>query len=157
MSDFKELEKMFVKIVVNEDARPFQWIYAVDDAWRWPNRMQLEVSGKACRPVFTDYICGKTIAVGKEKITPQKATPKRQAGADTPQLQNTTQAQDNSLKRLTQCFGQEDNNSDADTAEALIHFIQERFSNSNKKENYGLCFCSFEYFQTLHKITLIDR
>ena len=146
MSDFEELGKMFVKIVVDEDVPPFQLIYAVDDAWRWPDRMQLKVSETVCSSVFPETLCGKTIKVHDQKFDLINQSGQRKAGTASEEAKTEEGA--SLLQTLKKCLGKEDANSDTDTAKALIHFIQDRFKATEKKENYGLCFCSFEYFHS---------
>lgn len=108
---FESFQSLFLKVIATKDAKPFQWIYAVDDAWLHPDKWSLTLMDKKCLPVFPSSL-GTEVDVDNSDL--KKALDANGGGAD-----------------------------DTETARLLIEFVQKR---QLEGLNYGICFCSFEYF-----------
>lgn len=152
---FDSLAEMCCKIVVSTRDSPFQWIYAVDDAWFHPEGWTLKIkegeTQKEARPLFGSEWSGENpVEVGTTMIqAPQGSgvqvvpAPKVDPSLPLPVAPaSAAPARPGSLDALKEIVFNS-GHGDANTARNLIRFIQERHAEGL---NYGLCFCTFEYF-----------
>jgi len=149
---FVKLAEMHCRIVVDKKDQPFQWIYAVDDAWFHPANWKLQIKIKVgekemlspAPPLFSDEWSGKTTEIDQQVLDEKVVAPAAQEGElDQPQVRAALAQppQPGTRDALIPIL----NNSghrDSYTAKKLATFIQERY---REGLNYGLCFCSFEY------------
>lgn len=159
-SAFDSLSDLHCKIIVSKNDLPFQWIYAVDDAWFHPAGWTLQIKDdknhlQEAKPLFSSGEWSKEVfEVGAQKIK----EPSEGGGfssQNNPRLAAKYQAveltQAGSLDALLKVVCNP-SHLDAYTARELIKFIQKRHAEGL---NYGLCFCTFEYFWT--NIAAIDQ
>lgn len=146
MTEFQKLATCHLDIVCGDNDSPFQWIFAIDDAWFHPSGIAVD----DMKPVFPMELVGEKIKVGTERIVAQirKLVQDPQAQNDDfsdPQNTQPLQPTNDNLVILSKSLYENTVNlNDSETANLLIEFVQDRYKEDNL--DYGLCFCSFEYF-----------
>jgi len=133
MSTFNQLANCYLKVCNDPLKQPFQWIYVVDDAW-----------------FGLDAVTDFTPIFERSGESPVKVTasiPWKEQAASTG---TTTTSILSSAGAATSSNASAQN--DRLTAEKLMEFIKEWLNDSC---DYGLCFCSFEYFW--HHISEINQ
>lgn len=142
--------KLHLKVCSNPEKPPFQWIYAVDDAWFHPEgidfkkiesefkRKQNDTTGKSVpfNPAIFGSIQANHVASGVilNELKPDN-------------VQNTTEQTDDESEVDSEADAVDtkpdaEKMNDREVAVRLIEFIEEE----DRKGTYGICFCSFEYF-----------
>ena len=158
---FELLSDLHCKVIVAKDDPPFQWIYAVDDAWFHPANWTLQIKEgeklQEVKPLFTSGNWSKEpIQVGAEVIQKPENAGNLAAAPNPRSVETTTPPPElppepGSFAALIKVVFNT-SHGDAYTARELIKFIQKRHAEGL---NYGLCFCTFEYFW--ENIEVIDQ
>ena len=152
MTTFEQLAKMHLMVQVSSET-PIQWIYAVDDAWFHPVGWALEVAVldkqrnpvfEAAPPLFPNLRGSLVVGTGKVAL---HSIPSRENNGRQRTGQGQTLTPQQQLASALQS-----KHPDAFTAKSLVEFIQLQHKESF---DYGLCFCTFEYFQ--ENIAAINR
>ena len=160
MSLFDQLAGLSLKIQPPGD-RPYQWIYAVDDAWFHPQATRIEIKDRAtdapklCKPVFDFSFAGGERTITREMLdsTEESQNASNIGGltihGNAFMLAATEDTCDYEIlmKRTLRESG-----ADHDVVRELFRFI---FDEQDKGNRYGICFCSFEWFWM--NISAIDQ
>lgn len=125
-NNFASLADLALHVCNNPDKPPSQWIYAVDDAW-----LHNGCEGLLDGPLFVGCTEPKKISIDAAKSLFEKD--RQDESMDSPEL-SSTKTEEASEER-------EKRHPDQTPAETLLELIKER-----KEQNYGICFCTFEYF-----------
>jgi hypothetical protein len=143
MSTWNQFKDLSVRVCRNQNQEPFQWIYAVDDAWLHP--CGFVRSGNIKKPVFEQLGCLALKDWTKRWRTIVEPEP--------------VDVKKNGQYSTEGAAPGEENIGDANVANILIEFALEGKYRAALPTNaevdpganphfgeYGVCFCSFEYF-----------
>jgi len=153
MSLFEELAKLFLKVQPPGD-EPYQWIYAVDDAWFHPQSSTVLIKDKdtdplkSCEPVFDFDLVGnenenqiiERNAIGTPVApVPSPTNDASPLGHSGPMV--TPSNISGFSARMREALAK--TGTDRDVVGELFRFILDQHDIGNR---YGICFCSFEWF-----------
>lgn len=134
---FENLAKLAVKACNDPTKSPVQWIYAVDDAWLHSG---FSDNDKQRSPVFDNAIlCGNGLETKKVAEVKSALEVKRTALKEAPKTEGSADAFGNTETMPAS----EADSGDLNTAIALLEFVTKHV-----ELNYGVCFCTFEFFWT---------
>jgi hypothetical protein len=125
---FAALSQLACPVCIDPNRPPAQWIYAVDDAWLHFGCDGLNEGSLFENIATTASSASSPINIGDAKIILAREITAIQSS--TPSLSGSTQASFNDKKHPDQI-----------PAETLLDFISQ-----HPDQNYGICFCTFEYF-----------
>lgn len=132
--NYEDLAKLALFVCQDPSKPPAQWIYAVDDAWlhngvdKLPALFDLKkINGGVTQSAPVTIEKAKTFYY-TEPASRDKATTHGLSGGVSAPLDGR-------------------NHSDKIPAETLLNFIADR-----PDQNYGICFCTFEYFWEMAKV-----
>ena len=126
--NWQRYSALSVKICRNAQSPPFQWIFAVDDAWLHPDNLQVANESNLKAPVFEKF--GEISVDGWSQR--YNTLSRKPVTSNIASLQTTGAAKAPNL-------------ADAAVADKLITtFVTDK--NRVAGDDYGICFCSFEYF-----------
>jgi hypothetical protein len=130
-SRWAKYSNLFVRVCRDQDYPPFQWIYAVDDAWLHPQGMPQP--NALNNPVF-DHSGDMTPAEFDQRFKSLHDQTKLAAVSDDVLSADGALPQTQKNQPLV----------DGTVAKSLISFATDRARLQG--DDYGVCFCSFEYF-----------
>jgi hypothetical protein len=148
MSTYEQFKELSVTVCKDNAQKPLQWIYAVDDAWLHP--ADFKIADDIKNPVFTT----------PGSVTLDEWTSRHQAIFA---RKKVNQEDDGDLEFKPKAVTNEkENEGDANVANTLIEYAllgkyrstpPSASSESDPTWNdYGVCFCSFEYFWDNFKV-----
>lgn len=125
---FVALSNLACPVCIDPNRPPAQWIYAVDDAWLH----------FGCHGLNEGALFKKITASQSSEISPINIG---QAKALLVRANTTIQPSNPSLSGSAQATNNDEKHPDQIPAETLLDFIAH-----HPEQNYGICFCTFEYF-----------